>query len=222
MPIKTYTIPLEKLSSMSSLFLTTRVLSYQKNKNSNSQKLSYFLDWKNTFTLGQIKREDYEWDGEFPIIDQSQEFIAWYSDEEESVYTWALPVIVFWDHTRIFKYVDFPFIQGADGIKVLRPDESKVNPKFFYYLLEHIGIPSRWYNRHFSILKDQRYPDIPLPLQNSIVTEIEPIEERIAKLKSQIVPASDIINRVFAREFGFDLRKFEEVKNDRFFFSDFS
>lgn len=67
-----------------------------------------------------------------------------------------------------------------------------------------------------------KIPKIPLPLQNSIVAEIEPIEEQIAELKSQIVPSSDIINRVFAREFGFDLRKFEEVKNDRFFFSDLS
>jgi len=54
---------------------------------------------------------------------------------------------------------------------------------------------------HFKKIK---IPKIARPLQDSIVAQIEPIEQQITDLKSQIVPASEIINRVFAREFGFD------------------
>ena len=28
---------------------------------------------------------------------------------------------LFGDHTRCAKFVDFPFVQGADGVKVLKP-----------------------------------------------------------------------------------------------------
>lgn len=222
MGLKVFTIDFAEISKISTLLLTTRLKQYSKSVFSNRLPLSYFLDSKNKFSLGQIKRENYQTDGDFPIIDQSQEFIAGYSDEEDLVYSGNLPVIIFGDHTRIFKYVDFKFIQGADGIKVLKPNEKIVNPKFFYYLLSKIGVPSRGYNRHFSILQKQKYPLIPKSEQDQIVAKIEPIEKRIKELKDKIKNPQEVINRVFAREFGFDLEKFEETKKQKFFEVDFS
>ncbi len=29
------------------------------------------------------------------------------------------PVVIFGDHTKVLKYVDFDFVLGADGVKVL-------------------------------------------------------------------------------------------------------
>lgn len=221
MGLKTFTIDFTELSRISSLFLTTRIKEYNQKYSSDYLPLSYFLDNKNKFTLGQVKREDYQTNGDFPLIDQSQEFVAGYSDEEELVYSGALPVIIFGDHTRTFKYVDFKFIQGADGIKVIKPNEKIVNPKFFYYLMLKISVPSRGYNRHFSILKKQKYPLIPKQKQDQIVSQIEPIEKNIKELKTQITPPQEVINKVFAREFGFDLEKFEESKKEKFFEVDF-
>lgn len=172
MPLKQFTVDFRELSKISDLFLTTRIKNYQRKRKSDYLPFAYFVDNKNTFTLGQIKREDYQSIGNFPIVDQSQEFITGYSDEEESAYTGKLPIVVFGDHTRIFKFVDFKFIQGADGIKVIKPNENIVNPKFFYYLLGKIGVPSRGYNRHYSILKKQRYPLIPKTTQDRIVAQI--------------------------------------------------
>lgn len=222
MGLKVFTIDFVEISRINTLLLTTRVKKYSKSFFSNCLPLSYFLDSKNKFSLGQIKREDYQTNGDFPIIDQSQEFIAGYSDEEDLVYSGNLPVIVFGDHTRIFKYVDFKFIQGADGIKILKPNEEIVNPKFFYYLLSKIGVPSRGYNRHFSILQKQKYPLIPKSEQDKIVSKIEPIENKIKELKAQIIEPQEIINKVFAREFGFNIDKFEENKNKKFFDVEFS
>ena len=96
--------------------------------------------------------------GLFPVIDQSQAFIAGYSDDSERVIRDDLPLIIFGDHTRCVKYVDFPFILGADGTKVLKPKENLFDPKFFYYALLSLDIPNRGYNRHFTLLKEKEVP----------------------------------------------------------------
>ncbi len=60
-------------------------------------------------------------------------------------------------------------------------------------------------------------PLIPKQTQDQIVAQIEPIEKEIKNLKSQIKDPKEIINKVFAREFGFDLEKFEQSKKEKFF-----
>lgn len=62
---------------------------------------------------------------------------------------------------------------------------------------------------HFKKIK---IPLIPRPKQNQIISQIEPIESIINKLKTQITPQQEIINKVFTREFGFDIEKFAELK----------
>ncbi len=61
-------------------------------------------------------------------------------------------------------------------------------------------------------LKKIKIPLIPKSTQDQIVAQIEPIEKRIKELKAQIKQPQEIINKVFAREFRFDLEKFEELK----------
>lgn len=58
--------------------------------------------------------------------------------------------------------------------------------------------------------------------QNRIVAQIESIEKKIKELKSRIVPAQVVINKVFAREFNFDLEKFEELKKIKNYYLDLS
>ena len=69
----------------------------------------------------KILRRDYLRSGSLPVIDQGQTSIAGYTNDPNMAYNGSLPVILFGDHTRIFKYVNFPFALGADGVKVLRP-----------------------------------------------------------------------------------------------------
>ena len=56
----------------------------------------------------QIKTSDYLHEGKYPVIDQSREFIAGYTDKEDAVIRSDIPAIVFGDHTRIVKYIQFP------------------------------------------------------------------------------------------------------------------
>ena len=53
---------------------------------------------------------------------------------------------------------------------------------------------------------------IPKPNQVKALAQIEPIEKEIKELKAKITPPQKIINNVFAKEFGFDLEKFKELK----------
>ncbi|MDE0316410.1 MAG: restriction endonuclease subunit S, partial [Candidatus Poribacteria bacterium] len=90
-----------------------------------------------------IPKRDYQESGEFPVIDQGASFIAGWTDSAESVISDNLPVVIFGDHTRIFKYVDFPFALGADGTQLLYPNDEILDPHFFYYALLNLKVPNK-------------------------------------------------------------------------------
>jgi len=107
---------------------------------------------------GSIQQREYQPSGRFPVVDQGAALIAGYTDEQTVVYQQDLPLILFGDHTRVFKFLDFPFAAGADGTKLLKPNREFVDAKFLYYALLKLEIPSRGYNRHFKYLKEREVP----------------------------------------------------------------
>ena len=66
-------------------------------------------------------------------------------------------------------------------------------------------------------IKNIKIPIISKKNQDKIVIKIKPIENKIKKQKIQIIPTQEIINKVFAKEFEFDLEKFEILKKEKFF-----
>lgn len=106
-------------------------------------------------SVNKLQTQDYRPSGRFPIIDQGQSLIAGWTDDDSGLIDHDLPVVVFGDHTRAFKYVDFPFVRGADGTQVLKPT-SDIDALFFFYALRGIDLPSRGYNRHFKALKEKK------------------------------------------------------------------
>ncbi|MBC8525337.1 MAG: restriction endonuclease subunit S [Candidatus Cloacimonetes bacterium] len=141
---------------------------------------------KKRIKLGKVKKQEYQEIGKFPIVDQGQKLIAGYCDNEEDVYKGELPIIIFGDHTRIIKFIDFSFVCGADGTKVIVPDLSKLSTSFFYYALSNIEIPSRGYNRHYSLLKEKKIPLPPLPEQKKIAFILSTIQDAIEKTENVI------------------------------------
>jgi type I restriction enzyme S subunit len=131
------------------------------------------------FRVGKIKQKDYKGVGKYPVVDQGRDLIAGYTDEEGKVYTGDLPTIVFGDHTRAFKFVDFPFVCGADGTKVLPPNKSKFDPLFLYYAFLNLEIPSRGYNRHYHLLKEKRIPLPPITEQREISRALNTVDSKI-------------------------------------------
>jgi type I restriction enzyme S subunit len=72
----------------------------------------------------KTKQKDYLSQGALPIIDQGHVLIGGYTDDVSKQILCNLPVIVFGDHTKAVKYINFPFGAGADGIKILEPKEE--------------------------------------------------------------------------------------------------
>ena len=143
----------------------------------------------------KTKQKDYLPKGQLPIIDQGQQLIGGYSDNPDLQLSCNLPVIVFGDHTRAVKYVDFPFGAGADGIKVLEPAEG-IYPKFLYYATQYLvlRLEDRGYARHYQYIEKKEL-DIPsVPEQKRIVARIEELfseldngVETLRKTKQQLV-----------------------------------
>ena len=130
-----------------------------------------------------IPKRGYQESGKFPVIDQGASFIAGWTDVTESVISDNLPVVIFGDHTRIFKYVDFPFTLGADGTQLLHPNDDILDPRFFYYALLNLKVPNKGYNRHYRYLREFSVACPPLPEQRAIAHVLQTIQE--AKLARQ-------------------------------------
>lgn len=91
--------------------------------------------------------------GLYPIISQESELINGYWNKYDDVFKISKPIIVFGDHTKVIKYIDFDFVLGADGVKILIP-KSFLYSKYFYYYLQSIKIRNLGYARHYKLLKD--------------------------------------------------------------------
>ena len=215
-------INFSELNKTTNLIVSSRVQYYWERMQiqPNNRPINYYLSSDNDFSVGQLKTEDYcekSKSNFIPIIDQGKNYIAGYTDREDLVYKGKLPVIIFGDHTRVFKFVDFPFVQGADGIKILYPDESKVDPLFFYYLLRYIDVPSRGYNRHFSLLSVQRYLHFDLETQKRILSKISPLEKEAKELERSKLQPVNIINQVFGEALDFNWEQFERKKQEKIY-----
>lgn len=110
----------------------------------------------------KVLKSDYKEVGEFPIIDQSTDFIGGYTNEKDTIYE-EIPMIVFGDHTRILKYINFPFACGADGTQLIKPKDTSICVAYLYFELISCNLSNYHYARHFKFLKEQI---IKLPSEN--------------------------------------------------------
>ena len=132
----------------------------------------------------QIKATEFKVNGKYKVIDQGQDLIAGYSDSENNVFK-NLPVIVFGDHTTILKFIDFSFIVGADGTKLLK-SRNNDDLKYLFYNLEYNNVKQEGYKRHYTMLSEA-YLQIPtLPEQTKIANFLSSIDEKINHTKTQI------------------------------------
>lgn len=142
--------------------------------------------------IGKVNRRDYKKDGLIPVVDQGQSPVAGYWDSQAEAYSGDLPVIVFGDHTRVFKLVDCPFVAGADGVKVLVPNRASYDPVFLYFACKTLDLPSRGYNRHYALLKETMLPRPPLPEQRAIARVLRTVQEAIEATERVIAAAKEL------------------------------
>ena len=119
----------------------------------------------------QIKQSEIKEQGKYPVISQSANYIEGYCNEAEKLYT-EKPVIVFGDHTRAVKYIDFEFVVGADGVKILK---SSLYSKYFYYLTLYAvsQIENKGYARHYNQLANVQLLIAPEEEQRRISNKLD-------------------------------------------------
>ena len=144
-----------------------------------------WIEFKNVFDNPtskpyQIKKTEYLDSGKLPIVDQGQKFIIGYSNLIKKQYPNDFGCIIFGDHTRQIKYIDFNFVIGADGTKILKEKNTNLfDLKFLYFQLLSKEIKSLGYSRHFKLLKLMSFAIPPLQEQKRIVAKLDKLFEKI-------------------------------------------
>ncbi len=149
-------------------------------------------------SVKKLQTREYRPFGSFPIIDQGQALIAGWTDDDSGLIEQALPVVVFGDHTRALKYVNFPFVRGADGTQILKP-RPDVDPLFFYYALRGVDLQSRGYNRHFKALKEKEI-GIPEEGEQADIASVLKLAETALSGQFQEITSWENCKRVVMRE----------------------
>lgn len=137
----------------------------------------------------KIKKEEYLEDGDIPVIDQSRMFIGGYTNNEDAKET-NIPAIIFGDHTRIVKYIDFNFASGADGTQIIYSNNNRVSQQYLYMAIKNIDLSNYSYARHFKYLKEE-YIYIPdksvaerfTAISKNMLCQSSYLREQIIKLK---------------------------------------
>lgn len=132
----------------------------------------------------QILAKEVKEEGLIPVVSQSSILIDGYSDEIDRKMT-DLPVILFGDHTRVVKYIDFECVIGADGTKLLK---ALIVSKYLYYwtICAADSIRNRGYARHFALLKEVPFPLPPLAEQKRIVEKIEEVFGVLERIEGMV------------------------------------
>jgi type I restriction enzyme S subunit len=203
-------------------------------ENSLIQNLTYLknlpIDWKVLpfdavlidVSGGNIKTQKSEFlkKGLIAVVDQGKELIAGYVNNKNTTVKTDSPHIVFGDHTRKLKYIDFPFAIGADGTKVLKiKTEVKALEIYIYYFFLTLNIPETGYNRHFKYLKECIIPLPPLPTQQKIAAILDKADELRQYNKQLIEKYEALTQSLFLDMFGdpvrnekgWEIKKMEEI-----------
>lgn len=124
-----------------------------------------------------LKRSNYLPNGRYPVIDQGHTRIAGYCNDNSLALNIG-PCVIFGDHTRTIKYVDFTFVPGAEGVRPLLPLKD-IDPRYLFHALSNLNIPSRGYSRHWTILSKMKIPVPPPELQLDIVCTLDNFDSLI-------------------------------------------
>ncbi|EFK1739649.1 TPA: restriction endonuclease subunit S [Escherichia coli] len=132
--------------------------------------------------------------GLYPVIDQGQNYISGYINDESKLIKITTPICIFGDHTRIIKWVEHNFVPGADGTKLLKPKDF-IYPRYAYYSLCALNIPDKGYSRHFKYFKELKI-DIPAWEEQKIIAEkLDTLLAQVDSTKTRLEQIPQILKR---------------------------
>ena len=133
----------------------------------------------------KYQTKEYLSEGKYRIIDQGKNDYVGFSNNRNHLIN-DIPLVLFGDHTKIVKYIDYPFCVGADGTKLLKSDFVK--NEYLFHLINQtvLKLPNLAYSRHYTELKDIRIPLPPLPEQQKIAEVLSTWDKAIQETSSII------------------------------------
>lgn len=149
-------------------------------------------------TTTKILNKDILETGLIPVIDQGQSYICGFTNEQSSLIVPKQPHVVFGDHTRAVKLVNFNYARGADGTQILLSESQRMPGYLMYQVVSDIDLSSYGYARHFKFLKEsrivlpersvaQRYQDVVTPWFEKIKQSIFENQE-LSRLRDWLLP----------------------------------
>ena len=130
----------------------------------------------------KIPTNNYHEEGRWPIIDQSTDYIAGYTNNEKAILDNRSGCIVFGDHTGYVKYVNFPFARGADGTQVIWSQKENFPSSLLFHMVKRIPLPNVGYSRHFMFLKESTVFSPPIELAKRYDTVTNRIYQKIKEV----------------------------------------
>ena len=150
----------------------------------------------------KVKKSSYKKTGEIAIIDQGQKFIGGYTNDDNLICNESLPCILFGDHNKIFKFINFPFALGADGVKILTPRDG-FDKKFLFYYLKSLRFPDDvGYSRHYKYLKEKFIVKPPFSEQKRIAAILDKADGIRKKREEALKLADSFLRATFLEMFG--------------------
>jgi len=154
----------------------------------------------------KIPKKRFLAEGKYPIVSQEYDYINGFWNKSEDVLKVEKPIVVFGDHTKIVKYIDFDFVKGADGIVTLLPIEE-IDSKFFAYQLQNIKLQDLGYARHYRLLKEKEIIFPNLKEQKAIIAKLDQafkaIDQAKANIEQNMLNAEELfqsqLNQIFSK-----------------------
>ena len=135
----------------------------------------------------QIVASEYRDEGSIPIVDQSRAFVAGYTNDLEARVDFGIPIIVFGDHTRIVKLIQFPFAKGADGTQLIISDCLEMPQRLLYCSIMNVDLSNYHYARHFKYLKEEKIMIPTVKVANEFENNVTGIFSKIQNCRDEII-----------------------------------
>ena len=143
----------------------------------------------------QILQRDIQPRGKYPVVSQSDNAVEGYTNAEIAITD--VPLVLFGDHTCCLKYIQEPFVVGADGVRLLKSKDG--DSEFLYYYLATLipSVEDGRYRRHYVSLTDLEINMPPKEVRGKIGYVLSAIDRKIALNRKRIATLEAMAKEIY-------------------------